>query len=133
VLLGTFYNTKILLLSDLGRQGQSALLEHTNDLHANIIVTGLPTEGESLCDALIKAVQPEIIIVADSGYYSNRRASRILKERIEQSKIPVIYTRDSGAVKIVTTKGGWRLETMDGQKFNSAVSSEQLKRDAPVE
>jgi hypothetical protein len=29
----------------------------------------------------------------------------------------VIYTRTAGAVKIVTDKTGWKLTTMDGQKF----------------
>jgi len=42
-----------------------------------------------------------------------------LKDRLEQKKIPVIYTRSSGAVEIVTDKRGWKLQTMDGQKFKS--------------
>ncbi len=133
VLLGNFSGAKILLLSNLGRAGQSALLGRTNDLHADIVVAGLPNEGEPLCDALIGAVQPKIIIIADSEYPANRRASRSLKERLEQTKIPVVFTRDSGAVKIVTDKGGWKLQTMDGQNFSSAVSSTQLKHDTPAE
>jgi competence protein ComEC len=123
VLLGNFPGAKILLLSDLGRDGQSELLLHTNDLRADIVVAGLPNEGEPLCDALIKAIQPKIIIIADSEFPANRRASRDLKERLGQRKIPVIYTRDSGAAKIVADKNSWRLETMDGQNFTSDVSS----------
>jgi hypothetical protein len=34
---------------------------------------------------------------------------------LEESKIPVVYTRTAGAVKIVTDQAGWRLQTMDGQ------------------
>jgi competence protein ComEC len=133
VLLGNFQGTKILLLSDLGRDGQSALLEHTNDLRADIVVAGLPNDGEPLCDALIAAVQPKIIIVADSEFPATRRAGRELKDRLEQAKTPAIYTRVSGAVKIATDKSGWRLETMDGQVFNSAASSGQMKHIAPAE
>jgi ComEC/Rec2-related protein len=118
VLLGYFQGAKILLLSDLGREGQSALLERANDLRADIVVAGLPNEGEPLSDALLGAVQPKIIVIADSEFPANRRASRSLKERLEQTRIPVIYTRDFGAVKIVADKGGWKLQTMDGQKFN---------------
>jgi beta-lactamase superfamily II metal-dependent hydrolase len=40
-----------------------------------------------------------------------------LKNRLAEKNVPVIYTRESGAVKIVTNKSGWRLQTMDGQKF----------------
>ncbi len=123
VLLGNFSGTRILLLSDLGRDGQSALLENTNNLRADIVIAGLPTEGEPLCNALLDAIQPKVIVIANSEYPANRRAGRALKERLEQTKIPVIYTRTSGAVKIVADKSGWNLQTMDGQKFSSAVSS----------
>jgi beta-lactamase superfamily II metal-dependent hydrolase len=60
VLLGNFPGAKVLLLSDLGRAGQSALLGRTNDLRADIVVAGLPNEGEPLCKALIDAVQPKL-------------------------------------------------------------------------
>jgi beta-lactamase superfamily II metal-dependent hydrolase len=119
VLLGNFYKVRVLLLSDLGRSGQSALLAHTNDLHADIVIAGLPDEGEPLCDALLDAVQPKVIVVADSEFPATRRASRTLHERLDQGKIPVIYTRTSGAVKIVTRPNSWELRTVDGQKFTA--------------
>jgi hypothetical protein len=31
----------------------------------------------------------------------------------------VIYTRNSGAVKIAADKSGWKLQTMAGQEFPS--------------
>jgi beta-lactamase superfamily II metal-dependent hydrolase len=118
-LLGNFSGTKILLLSDLSRAGQSGLLSQTNDLRADIVVAGLPNEGEPLCDALLGAVQPRIIVIADSEFPANRRAGRALKERLGQTKTPVIYTRDSSAVTILANKSGWQLRTMDGQIFSS--------------
>ena len=117
VLRGNFCGTKVLLLSDLSRAGQSDLLASTNDLRADIVVAGLPTAGEPLCDALIDAIQPRVIVIADSELPAPRRASRALHERLEQKNIPVIYTRTSGAVKIETDKTGWKLETMDGHTF----------------
>ena len=119
VLLGNFRGTKVLLLSDLSRAGQSDLLATTNDLRADIVVAGLPTAGEPLCDALIDAIRPRVIVIADSEFPAPRRASRALRERLEQKNIPVIYTRTAGAVKIETDKAGWNLHTMDGQKFQS--------------
>ena len=115
VLLGNFSGAKILLLSDLGRAGQSELLSTTNDLRADIVVAGLPDEGEPLSNALLDAIRPKIIVIADSEYPADRRASRELKVRLAQSKIPVIYTRDAGAVKIITDRNGWKLQAMDGQ------------------
>ena len=117
MLLGNFWGARILLLSDLSRAGQSELLSHPKDLHADIVVAGLPTGGEPLCDALITAIQPKIIIIADSELPATCRASRTLQQRMEQAKVPVLYTRTVGAVKIVTDKRGWELQTMKGQKF----------------
>lgn len=115
VLQGDFPGTRILLLSDLSRDGQSQLLAQTNDLRAAIVVAGLPDDGEPLCDALIAAVQPKAIVIADSEYPASRRARWSLRQRLERANVPVFYTRTAGAVKIVTDKAGWRLRTMDGQ------------------
>ena len=56
-------------------------------------------------------------LLAHLLFPATRRASRALRERLEQKKIRVIYTRTAGAVKIETDKAGWKLETMDGQKY----------------
>ena len=133
VLLGNFSGGRILLLSDLSRLGQSALLSATNDLRADIVIAGLPNEGEPLSDSLVDAIQPKIIVVADSEFPANRRAGRELKNRLAEKNIPVIYTRNSGAVTIVADKNGWQLRTMDGQKFSFASSSNRRKHDAPAE
>ena len=117
VLLGDFHGTRILLLADLSRSGQSELLSLTNDLRADIVVAGLPAEGEPLCDALLDAIQPKAVVIADSEFPATRRASRSLKERLERTKIPVIYTRTSGAVKIETDNAGWKLRAMDVRTF----------------
>src|ERR1019366_3341351 len=117
VLRGNFLGTKILLLADLSRASQSELLARTKDLRADIVIAGLPGEGEPLCAALVKAIQPQVIVIADSEFPATRRASRALHERLLRQKTPVIYTRTAGAAKIVTDKSGWKLKTMDGQKF----------------
>ncbi len=119
VLKGEIYGARVLLLSDLGRLGQSALLERTNNLRADIVVAGIPTGGEPLCDALLDVIQPKIIVIADSELPATQRASPALHERLAQRNIPVIYTRKSGAVTLTAKPGGWELWTMDGQNFKS--------------
>jgi competence protein ComEC len=120
VLSGDFSGSKILLLSDLGRDGQSALLTHTNEVRADIVIAGLPDRGEPLGDALLAAIQPTVIVVADSEFPAPRRASRELRERLAAGNTPVIYTRTAGAVTILARPNGWELWTMDGQRFASA-------------
>lgn len=116
VLQGEIHGVKILLLSDLGRRGQEILFNQTNDLRADIVVTGLPEKTPPLSDALLEKIQPKIIIVADSEFPATKRASAALCERLEQRNIPVIYTRTAGAVTILLRPDGWELRTMGGQK-----------------
>ena len=100
VLRGDYSGARILLLSDLGREGQSALLDRTNDLRADIVIAGLPDTGEPLGDALLAAIQPRVIVVADSEFPATRRAGLELKERLAFRNVPVIYTRTAGVVQL---------------------------------
>jgi ComEC/Rec2-related protein len=118
VLAGKIGNARILLLSDLGRAGQSELLETTNDLSADIVIAGLPNEGEPLCDTLLAAIRPRVIIIADSEFPAPRRAPLALRERLEQRNIPVVYTRQAGAVTLKARSDEWELRAMDGEKFS---------------
>jgi ComEC/Rec2-related protein len=118
VLRGTFHNTKVLLLADLSRRSQSALLNRVEDLHADIVIAGLPDEGEPLCDALIEAIQPRVIVIADSEKPATRRARPALKRRLDEMKMPVIYTRESDAVTIEIISTGCKLRTMDGREID---------------
>jgi ComEC/Rec2-related protein len=118
VLVGNFSGTRILLLSDLSRIGQNALLAGTNDLHADIVIAGLPGKDDPLSDALADAIQPHVFVIADSESPPTRRASRKLKDRLDQRGTPVLYTRDSGAVKITVDGTGWKVRGMDGPEYS---------------
>jgi len=133
VLLGNFNGTRILLLGELSRDAQSELLGRTNDLRADIVVAGLPDNSQPLCDHLIAAIQPRVMIIADSEWPPARRASQALQQRLAQTQIPVIYTRTSRAVKIATTPAGWKLTAMDGTVFSSGAGPASPTRNEPRE
>ncbi len=114
VLEGEFYGTRILLLSDLGEPGQFALLQRNPDLHADIVVTGLPEQGEPLNDDFLHAIRPQVIILADSKFPATKRAPADLRERLEKEKTAVIYTREVNAVKISLRQNHWEVSAMDG-------------------
>ena len=122
VLLGDFAGTKILLLSDLSRTGQSDLLSRTNDIRANIVIAGLPGKSEPLCDALLDAIHPRLIIITDTEEPASRRATEALQDRLAERNIPVIYTRNADAVTIVTRADGWSVRTMNGLDYRGTVS-----------
>jgi competence protein ComEC len=112
VLRGDIQGTKVLILSNLGRSGQSALLARTNDLSADIVITGLPDGGEPLNDELINASHPKLIIINDSESPIIHHNRAQLHDRLEKYGIPVIYTRESGAVTITFKHNGWKIRTM---------------------
>jgi competence protein ComEC len=110
---------RVLLLSDLGRPGQDKLLERTPDLHADIVVTGLPTRPEALSDALLDALHPRLIVVADSEFPSTERASAKLHARLAERKVPVLYTRSAGAATFEWRNQEWELRTASGLRATS--------------
>jgi competence protein ComEC len=122
VFLGNVHGCRVLLLSDLGRAGQNALLERTPDLRADIVVTGLPGQGEPLCEALLDAIQPRLIVVADSEFPASERAAAKLRERLAQRNTPVIYTRSAGAATIEFRRSGWEVRAMNGVRFKAGGS-----------
>jgi competence protein ComEC len=117
VLRAQFFGTRVLLLSDLGRLGQNALLERAPDLRAEIVVTGLPTATESLRDELLNAIQPRVIVVADSEYPAAERASPALKKRLERHGVPVLYARSTGALTVEFDRRGYVIRSTRGVEF----------------
>jgi len=117
VLFGTFSGARILLLSDLGRPGQNALLERMPDLRADIVITGLPAQSEPCTDSFLDAIRPRVIIVADSEFPVAERASPKLRARLARRNVPVIYTRNDGTVSIQLHHQRCDIGTMTGAKF----------------
>jgi competence protein ComEC len=115
VLTATLGPARLLLLSDLGRPGQGALLWRYPDLRADIVVSGLPAATEALSDTLLETVRPRVVIVTDSQFPASARAGPTLHERLENRNVQVLYTRTCGAIIIEFTKTDWVLKTMNGE------------------
>jgi competence protein ComEC len=120
VLLGDFNGTRILLLSDLSKDGQKALLAREAGLRADVVVSGVPTSGESLCEALLDSVQPKVIVVADSNRPVSQQEREKLRERLARRNLPVIYTRDDDSVTLKLRSTQWEVWTMKGKVFRMA-------------
>jgi competence protein ComEC len=120
VLFGTFGKTRVLLLSDLGRPGQNALLDRNPGLKADIVITGLPVQTEPICDSLLAQLQPRLIIVSDAEFPISERASAKLCERLAEKSVPVLYTHSTGSATVEFRSDKWTVRTMSGARFSSA-------------
>jgi competence protein ComEC len=117
-LLGEFGPARVLLLSDLGRAGQSAFLERHPDVTADILICGLPSHSEPLSDALLAQLHPQLIIITDAEFPASARAPSKLHDRLSTNSVPVLYTRSCGAIILEFTKTAWSLRTMDGHRYS---------------
>lgn len=110
---------RVLLLSDLGREGQRTLLPSQADLNADIVVAGLPAQNEPLSDALLDAIQPRLIVLADDRSPTSARTSARVRARLLRRGVPVVFQSDEGAVVLTFRRGTWRAETMTGRVIRS--------------
>jgi len=92
------------------------------DLKADIVVTGLPAASEPLGEDLLDAVQPRVIIVADSDFPASARATPKLRERFDQRNVPVLYTCSDGAATLELGRGRWKITPMSGVRLTSRSS-----------
>jgi competence protein ComEC len=114
VLLGEIRGLRLLLVSDLGRDGQELLLGHDTNLVADVVVTGLPSRGEPLNDSLIAAIRPKLIVVADTETPATEQAPARLLERLKNHGIPVFSTRVTGAIVLELRSDRAELRAMNG-------------------
>jgi beta-lactamase superfamily II metal-dependent hydrolase len=82
-------------------------------LRADIVVSGIPQSTEPLADALIDLIQPRLIVITDAEYPATARASKKLRQRLARRNIPVLYTRETGAVTVRFQSHGWQIKTMN--------------------
>ena len=120
VLRGEIGGCRVLLLSDLGREGQRTLLQSQADLNADIVVAGLPAQNEPLSDALLDAIQPRLIVLADDQSPASARAGARVRARLLRRGVPVVFQSDEGTAVLTFRRGTWRAETMIGRVIRSA-------------
>jgi competence protein ComEC len=125
VLRGQINGVRVLLLSDLGKPGQSALLERKVDMRADIVVTGLPEQGDPLGEAVLDAVQPRLIIVTDSEFPATKRAKAPLLERLRRRNIPILCTRETGAISLVFQRTDWSISTARDPNGKRAIQESE--------
>lgn len=128
-LRGDVLGTRVLVVSSLGRLGQRKLLEREADLHADILITSIPTRGEPVANVLLEAVKPRLLIIGCSEYPVATRPGPPLRKRLDATGIPVLYTSDVGAVTVTLPPRTWTATTMQ-ESFGARRSESESERRA---
>jgi beta-lactamase superfamily II metal-dependent hydrolase len=116
VLHGEIHGVRVLLISDLGRLGQRALLERHATLRTDIIVTGLPAKGEPLMDEFLAVVQPQMIIISCARQPAAEQARDDLRERLARGPWKTVYVSESGTVTMNFQPQGCVVKAMRGSE-----------------
>lgn len=132
VLRAQINGVRILLLSQLGRAGQSALLAQATNLHADIVVAGLPHGSEPLSEPLIEAIQPRAVIVTDSLYPATSHANRKLRQRLQAHDFSLWFTSDCGAITIVLRDGHWEIRPAHETENAEEPQSKEDDKSSPT-
>ncbi|MCX8108746.1 MAG: MBL fold metallo-hydrolase, partial [Verrucomicrobiae bacterium] len=112
VLGGQLAGVQVLMLSDLGAEGQMALADRGGIRPGGIVITGLPSRGEALGEGLIAQVKPELVVVADANWPAYSRAPEQLRQRLGRLGVPVLDGSEVGAVTLRLRNGRWLASTM---------------------
>jgi beta-lactamase superfamily II metal-dependent hydrolase len=115
VLAGNIGNSRLLYLPELGKAGQQALLEHPEQLKANIVIAGLPPQGQPMKTELLAAIHPKLIILADSEQPTTQRASDKLMSRLESFGAPVLALHKEGAITLESSGSDLVVRAMSGR------------------
>jgi competence protein ComEC len=107
-------NRSILLLPSLAREGQENLMQRHPNLRADIVIAGLPTRDEPLCDPLLDILNAKLIIIADTEFPANRRASATLRQRLARRAEKVVYCHDNGSLTLDLSPSSYELHTATG-------------------
>lgn len=111
---------RVLLLGPAGRYAQRRLLT-SGEVRADLVVAGVPHEGEPLGDALLDGLASQVIVVGAGEYPAPLRLKANTRERLGRRAARIIFTRDAGAVTLRFRGDACDVSAMDGTKFQMAA------------
>lgn len=119
VLRDEFHGLRVLLLSELGVAGQKALLARQPDLRADLVISGMPEQGEPLSDALLTAIRPRLIVLTDTEFPASKRPKPALLGRLSRAGVPVLRLTETGSLTARLSQRELSLTTVEGREVAS--------------
>ncbi len=100
---------RFLVTSDAGFLAEKWLLEHSVDVHADVLIKGWHENDFSGLPEFINAVAPRCIVVQPVRSLADRQAIRTWTTRLAGKHIPILNQADTGAVEIELHPDGLHL------------------------
>lgn len=113
-------SARILFTSDAGEATERELLNAHVDLTSDIIVKGQHHSSSSCSDALLKAVQPRLIIATSRDFPRTERVDEAWAERVRARGITLFRQDQTGAVQLRFWPDEWEARAyITGETFRS--------------
>lgn len=106
----------VLLLSDLGARGQGTLMAREPHLHADIVVVGIPSQGEALNDELLLRLHPQVVVLSVGEFPTAQQPRPGFLARIQRHGAEVFSTWMDGAVSLEFSRAGCRVTSMSSRE-----------------
>lgn len=126
VLAAAWHGFRILVLGELGAQGQAALLAREPDLRADVVLVGLPSQGVPLRPELLHAIEPRVVVLTSSAFSSTRPVRPELLSRLQRRGAALLNTGEEGAVTLEFTAAGLHVQSMTGRSLTLSRVSPPL-------
>ena len=81
--------------------------------HADLVIAGMPEQGEPLSDALLAGIQPRLIVLADTDFPASKRPKPALLARLSRAGVPVLRLTETGSLTAQFTSRGVILTTVE--------------------
>ena len=121
VQLQVFSSTRVLFMSDSGRQTETALLSSGADLRSDILVKGQHHSQESGSEEFLRAVQPRVIIATSRNFPEQERLRDDFVARVREKGIRLFRQDESGAVELDFHRDNWEARSyVTGETFRSS-------------
>jgi len=104
-------------LSELGEAGQKKLVESGADLRADVVIAGMPEQGEPLANELLELIRPRVVVLGTAEYPYTAQGKPELRERLEASGAEIVYVNEENAVTITVKGNGCVVSTMAGRRI----------------
>jgi competence protein ComEC len=119
VLTGGFFDTRILIIPEIGEKLAETLASKGNEvLSADVLFLGTPKIPHHILENLLAEIRPETIIVMDSTYPVSLQTPPELHELLAKHSRQLYFTSRSGAITMEISRRGYIIRTATPTTFH---------------
>ncbi len=123
VLYRVLHGWGVLWLSGLGPRAQQNLMKHHGHLAVDILIAGIPSQGEPVIPELLEGLRPQVLILLSGHYPAQNRLNPTTRQRLTHGPWHFLATKDVGYVELKITPNYLRIRSGFGDTIEMPTRS----------